>query len=122
MIDKWLERYIHDGPHEYFFSEFPIIFYEWSTRFTYHKINFQGGEPTSWTPELIQELQETEKRASQDVEFWLDSILEGYITEFAVDTTKSYNEVEREFFNEPRGRYLLSLNCQLRCSFVKKAY
>ena len=55
-MNKWLAEYIHDGPHEYFFSEFPIIFYEWSTRFTYQKINFQGGEPTSWTPELIQEL------------------------------------------------------------------
>ena len=34
----------------------------------------------------------------------MDSILEGYIIELAVDTTKSYNEAEREFFN--RGGFL----------------
>ena len=64
MTDEWLERYIHDSPHEYFFCKFPIILYEWLSRFTYKKINFQGGEPTSWTPELIQELQETDNKAS----------------------------------------------------------
>ena len=107
--DKWLVRYIHDGIQEYFLCEFPIILYEWLARFTYKKINFQGGEPTSWTPELIQELQETDKKASRVVELWLDSILEGYITEFVIDTTKSYSEEEREFFNEPRGRFFLCL-------------
>ena len=42
--NNWLVRYIHDGPQEYFFSEFPIILYEWLARFTYKKANFQGGE------------------------------------------------------------------------------
>ena len=27
--DTWLARYIHDGPHEWFFCEFPVILYEW---------------------------------------------------------------------------------------------
>ena len=107
--DKWLAIYIHDGPHEYFFSEFLIILYKWLVRFTYKKTNFQGGEPTSWTPELIQELQETDNKASRAIEVWMDSILEGYTTKFANSIAKSYNEAEREFFNEPRGRFLLSL-------------
>ena len=47
MTKKWLERYIHDGPQEYFFSDFPIILYEWLAWFTYKKKNFQEGEPTS---------------------------------------------------------------------------
>ena len=63
-MDKWLERYIHDNPHEYFFCEFPIILYEWLEQFTYKKTNLQGLEPTSWTPELIQELQENDNRVS----------------------------------------------------------
>ena len=54
------------------------------------KKNFQGGESTSWTLELIQELQEIDNKASWDFEVLLDSILEGYITEFAVDTSKSF--------------------------------
>ena len=83
---------MHSGPHEYFFSKFSIILYEWLAYLTYRNTNFQGGEPTSWTPELIQELQEVDNRASQAVEIWLDSILEGYITNFTVDTTKYYNK------------------------------
>ena len=114
MIDKWLEKYIHDGPHEFFFSKFPIILYKCLARFTYRKKNFQGGESTSWTPELIQELQETNNKASQVFEAWLDNILEGYITEFAVETNKSFSEAEREFFNGSRGRLLLSLQLSIK--------
>ena len=95
MTDKWLARDIHEGPHEYFFFEFTIILYEWLAKFTYRKKNFQGGEPTSRTHELIQELQETDNMASWVVEVWLDSILEGYIAELVVDTTKYYSEAER---------------------------
>ena len=69
---------------------------------------------TSWTLELIQELQETNNKALQEVEVWLDSILEGYITEFAFDTNKSFSEVERDFFNGPRGRFLLSLELAIK--------
>ena len=49
-MDQWLEKYMHDGPHEYFFSEFRIILYEWLVCLTNQNTNFQGGEPTSWTP------------------------------------------------------------------------
>ena len=44
----------------------------------------------------------------------MDSILEGYITEFAVDTNNSFSEVEREFFNGPQGRFLLSLQLTIK--------
>ena len=104
-----MDRYIHDGPHEWFFCEFPVLLQEWLAKFTKKKMNFQGGDPTAWTLELIQELQETNNRASWVVEVWLDSILEGYITEFAVDTNKSFSEAEREFLSGPQGRFLLSL-------------
>ena len=50
----------------------------------------------------------------------MDSILEGYITEFVVDTTKSYNEEEREFFSEPRGRFLLSLQLSIKMLVCEK--
>ena len=45
--NKWLVRYIYESPHEYLFSEFPIILYEWLALFTYKKTKFQGGETTS---------------------------------------------------------------------------
>ena len=93
--------------------------YEWLAKFTSKKTNFQG-ESKSWTPELIQELQETDNKASRAIEAWLDSILEGYITEFAFDTTKSFNEAEREFFNGPRGIFLLSLQLSIKHLVCKK--
>ena len=70
---------------------------------------------------MIEELQEVEKKTSRAIELWLDSILEGYIDEFTGDTTKSYNEVEREFFNEPRGRFLLSLQLSINMLICEKA-
>ena len=48
-IGHWLDRYIHDGPHEWFFCEFPILLHEWLTKFTKKKTNFQG-ELTYCTP------------------------------------------------------------------------
>ena len=74
----------------------------------------------SWTPELIRELQEVNNKASRVVEVWIDSTLEGYITEFAVDTTKSYSEAEREFFNRPSGRFLLSLQLSIKMLICEK--
>ena len=62
--NDWLAKYIHDGAYEWFFYEFPIILYEWLARFTYKKTNHQGGEPMSWTPELIQKLREIDNKAS----------------------------------------------------------
>ena len=50
----------------------------------------------------------------------MDSILEGYITEVVVDTTKSYDEAEREFFNGPRGRFLLSLQLSIKMLVCEK--
>ena len=79
-MGHWLDKYIHDGPHEWFFCEFPVVLYEWLAKFSSKKKKIQGGEPTSWTPKLIQELQETNNKASWAVEAWLDSILKGYIT------------------------------------------
>ena len=84
--------------------------------------NFQGQETTSWTPKLIQELQEIDNTASGAFEVWLDIILEGYITEFAVDTTKSYSEAERELFNGPRGRFLLSFQLSIKMLGSENAY
>ena len=50
---NWLDRYIHDGPHKWFFCDFLVVLYEWMENFTSKKTNFRGGEPTSWTPKLI---------------------------------------------------------------------
>ena len=51
---------------------------------------------------------------SMVVDFWIDSILEGYVTEFFVDTITSYSEVGHKFFQGPRGRYLSCLKLWIK--------
>ena len=87
---------------------------------TYQKTNFQGGELACSTRELIQKLQEVDNKESRVVKVCLDSILEGYITEFAVDTVKSYSDVEKELFKGPRGRFMLSLQLSIKIHICEK--
>ena len=54
----------------------------------------------------MQEVAQVSNPISIAVDFWIDSILEGYVTEFFVEAITSYSEVERQFFQGPRGRYL----------------
>jgi hypothetical protein len=54
------------------------------------------------------------------VEIWLDSIVEGFITEVVVDTAKSHNVVEQEFLRGPRGRYILSLYTYIKIFLYNK--
>jgi hypothetical protein len=46
------------------------------------------------------------KKFTRIVDFWLDSIVAGFIMEFAVDIAKSYNAAEKEFLRGPQGRYI----------------
>ena len=50
---------------------------------------------------------------TRTVDFWLGSVLEGFVTEFAVDQRKTFSEAERYFFKGYRGKYLKSLNLAL---------
>ena len=42
----------------------------------------------------MQEVTNVSNAISRGVDFWVDSILQGYITEFAIDTITSYSEAE----------------------------
>jgi hypothetical protein len=57
----------------------------------------------------IMQLQKVNNKFTRAIDFWLDNIVAGFITKFAVDTTKSYNAAEKEFLKGPRGRYIIFL-------------
>ena len=59
---------------------------------------------------MVREVTSVSNTISRAVDFWVDSILQVYITEFAVDPITSYSEVERNFFQGPQRRYLLRIN------------
>ena len=54
------------------------------------------------------------------VDFWLASVLGGFVTEFAVDQTKSFSEAERYFLKRYRGKYLRSLNLSIKMLLHEK--
>ena len=54
-----------------------------------------------WNAQLVHELTSVSNPISRDVDFWVESILQGYIIDFVVETITSYSEVERKFFQGP---------------------
>lgn len=58
--------------------------------------------PIVWTPELVHKLKASEDKIVHIVDHWLDRIIGGFITEFTVNSSVSYSEVERCFLKGPR--------------------
>jgi hypothetical protein len=72
------------------------------------------------TLELIRQLNTISNNVSLVVDFWLNNILGGYITEFVVDCTESYSFAERYFFKGPRKRYLSALSTWIKMLLCDK--
>ena len=54
-------------------------------------------DPIVWMPELVRRLEALEDKIMRVVYHWLDHIIVGFITKFAVDTSVTYSEAERRF-------------------------
>jgi hypothetical protein len=54
------------------------------------------------------------------VDLWLDNIIVGFITKFAIDTVKSYTAIEKELLEGPRGGYIKSLYTSIKILFYDK--
>ena len=50
---------------------------------------------------MVHEITSVSNTISRTVDFWVDSILQGYITKFAVEAITSYSEDERIFIQGP---------------------
>ena len=96
--------------HKIFFASFPSERYEWIMKLADSQGRCRLDKPLVWTPELVFRLETSGDKIARAVDHWLDQIIGGFITEFAVDTTVSYSEVERRFLNGPQGKYIKSLN------------
>ena len=102
---KYLDNCIFSDLHEVFFCDFPHVLQEWI-------LILKDNHPTNqiqqlkWNLAEITQLQQVDNKFTCAVDFWLDNIVAGFITKFVVDTTKSYNTVEKEFLKGPRGRYI----------------
>ena len=72
------------------------------------------------TPELVHRLEVSEDKIMRTVDHWLDWIIGGFITEFAVDTLVSYSEAKRCFLKGPQGKYIKSLNTWIKMLLCEK--
>jgi hypothetical protein len=105
MPCKYLDKYVFTDLHKVFFYDFPRLLQEWILRLKdNHATNWI--QQLDWNPIQIDQLQQVKNKFTRAVNVCLDSIVVGFITEFAVDTVKSYNAAEKEFLRGPRGRYI----------------
>lgn len=72
------------------------------------------------TSKLVRHLEASENKIVRVVEYWIDRILGGLITEFVIDTSVSYSKYECWFFKGPRGTYLKSLKTWIKMLLCDK--
>ena len=96
------------------------MLHEWLSRLKTWHTNFQRREAVEWSAQLIHELTSVSNPISRAADFWVDSILQAYITKFVVEVITSYSEDERKNFQGPRRRYLLSINTWIKMLVYEK--
>ena len=82
-IEDWLQKHIFTDLHEIFFVTYANELYDWLLKLN-DKHVFKKKQNIVWTPELIHTVKSVDNPISRAVDFWLASLLEGFITEFEV--------------------------------------
>ena len=118
--EKWVYQYIYTDIHKIFFAEFPIVLHEWLSRLATRQTNFQRREEFEWSDHLVCEITNVSNPISRASDFWVGRILQGYITEFAIETITSYSEAKIIFFQGPRRGYLLSISTWIKILVYEK--
>ena len=83
--------------------------------------NFQRRETVEWNDQLVREITSVSNTISRAVDFWVDNILQGYITEFGVEAINSYNEAKIKIFQGPRRRNLLFIGTWIKMLVYEKS-
>jgi hypothetical protein len=74
----------------------------------------------NWTLDLVRKMNSVSNKNSHAIDFLLDNILGGYITEIAVDCTQSYSVAERYFFKGLHERFIKSLGTWIKMFLCEK--
>ena len=88
----WLQKYIFTDLHEIFFATYANELYDWLSKLTDKNI-FKKKRNIVQTPDLTQTVRSVDNPLSRAVDFWLASVLEGFVTEFAVEQRKNFSEL-----------------------------
>ena len=117
--EAWLQKHIVTDLHAIFFATFGNKIYDWLSKLTDTSI-FKKKRTIVWTLELIQTVKNLGNPITRVVDFWLASVLEGFVIEFAVDQRKSFSEAEHYFFKGYRSKYLKYLNLSIKMLLHEK--
>jgi hypothetical protein len=90
----WLQKYIYIDIHEVFLATFPSELHSYLARLADCTRHIQSDRPMQWNQAAVKRLKNTNNVVSRAVDFWLASLLLGFITEFVVDTVKTHSEAE----------------------------
>ena len=93
---------------------------EWLSILETRQKKFERREAVEWSHQLVREITSVSNTIFRDVDIWVDSILQGYITEFAIEMITSYSEAGRIFFRGSRRRYLLSISTWIKMLVYEK--
>ena len=116
----FLQWYVFCDTYEIFFGRFHIELHQWLSRLTERRTNFQARRIPVWTPARVNLVQHVNNEVSRAVDFWTTRTLEAFVTEFAIDTSTSFSEAERQFFKGPRGKFLNLLGLRTKILLAKK--
>ena len=74
----------------------------------------------SWDQVKIEELEVLDNKWTWDIKFWFAQVNEGYIVEFIMEYTDSFNEDEINFAEGPRRRMLEEIRLCIKMLFNEK--
>ena len=118
--EVWLQKYIYTDVHEVFFAMFRSKLHSWVERLADSTGYVRSAKPAQWNQAIVQRVKNTNNVVSRAVDFWLTSLLSGFITEFVVDTLKAYSEAKCQFFKGYRGKFLNYLNLWIKILLCDK--
>ena len=87
-IEAWFEAKAKE------FTTFPSKLHSWVERLADSIGYVQSDRTAQWNQAAVQRLQNTNNIVSRVVDYWLTSLLSGFIIEFTIDTLKAYTEAE----------------------------
>jgi hypothetical protein len=76
---QWMQRYVFTDLHEILFGKFPKILTDWLERLVEKIGRFSATVSWNWTLELVRQLNLVSNPATRAIDFWLDSVLGGYV-------------------------------------------
>jgi len=92
--EEWLQRYLYIEEHEVLFFSFPCKLYKWLAELTNGQHTWKLDNLIVWTPKLVKRMEGSENKVVKVFNYWIYSILGGFITEFAIDMSSNYNEAK----------------------------